>query len=100
MLRNIIAILLASIFTLIVVMPTFVIVLDDSVDVSMFYTASEEEKDKTQEKDNEKDFMAFELNSTLHVAGNELNENNLEYYFEVYKKPNIKLAFPPPKPTL
>ena len=97
MLRNTIAIILSSIFLLIVVMPTVMIVVDDSVDVSMFYTTSEEEKDKNQEKNKEKDFIVLDINNPLQININEFEENNLEYYFKVYKKPHIKLMSPPPK---
>ena len=58
MFRNGLAIILASIFILIVAMPTVIIVLDDSKDVSIFYNTSEEEKDKNQEKNIDKEFLS------------------------------------------
>jgi hypothetical protein len=97
MFKNVLALVLSSIFILVVVMPTVIIVLDDSVDVSIFYNNSEEEKDKSQEKNIDKEFISAKDNTALKINTKALKELSLHYYLKVYKKPHIKLSFPPPK---
>ncbi len=97
MFKSLLAILLSSIFTIIIVLPTLVIAFDNSVDVSMFYTSSEEEKDKNQEKNKELEFIVVTLKHPLENSTIDFTEADLEYYFKAYKKPHIKLTFPPPK---
>lgn len=92
MLKNVVAIILSSIFTLIAVVPTVMMVLDDSTDVSIFYDASEEEKDQDK-----KEFILLAVKKSLLIDANDFEESNLEYYFKSYKKPHIKLTSPPPK---
>lgn len=94
MLKNVVAIILSSIFTLIAVVPTVMMVLDDSTDVSIFYDATEEEKDKNQDK---KEFILLAIKKRLLIDTNDFEESNLEYHFRSYKKPHIKLTSPPPK---
>lgn len=97
MFKNVLALILSSIFILVVVMPTVIIALDDSVDVSIFYNNSEEEKDKSQEKNIDKDFIPSQDNIVLKVNTKAFEKSSLYYYFKAYKKPHIKLTFPPPK---
>ncbi len=97
MLKNVLALILSSIFILVVVMPTVIIVLDDSIDVSIFYNNYEEEKDKSQEKNIDKDFISSKDNTALKINTKTFEESSLHYYFKVYQKPHIKLSFPPPK---
>lgn len=97
MFKNVLAIFLSSFFILIVVMPTVIVVLDDSADVSIFYNSSEEEKDKSQEKNIDKEFISSLENTSLKINVKAFEESSLYYYFNVYKKPHIKLSFPPPK---
>lgn len=97
MLKNVVAITLSSIFILIAVVPTVMIVIDDSADISIFYDASEEEKDKNQDKNKEKEFIILDIKKSLLTHIRDFEKANLEYYFKSYKKPHIKLSFPPPK---
>ncbi|GAB1857845.1 hypothetical protein MHTCC0001_26820 [Flavobacteriaceae bacterium MHTCC 0001] len=97
MLKNFTSIILSILFMLIVAMPTIMMVIDNSLDVSMFYTTSEEEKDKSQEKNKEKDFIVFDMETPLQININDFEDSNLEYYSKIYKKPHIKHNFPPPR---
>jgi hypothetical protein len=97
MFKNLVVILLSSLFIMIAVVPTVMIFLDDAVDVSIFYDASEEEKDKNQDKNKEQDLIVLSVKKSILTYDNDFEEANLEYYFKHYKKPNIKLTFPPPK---
>ncbi|WP_298341075.1 hypothetical protein [uncultured Algibacter sp.] len=97
MFKNVLALILSSIFILVVVMPTVIIALDDSVDVSIFYNNSEEEKDNTQEKNIDKEFIFTLVNTSLKINGKDLEELSLHYYSRTYNKPHIELSFPPPK---
>ncbi|MFS4484198.1 hypothetical protein ACKGJY_14360 [Hyunsoonleella sp. 2307UL5-6] len=100
MFKNVLAIILTSIFILVIVMPSVIIIFDDSADVSIFYNSSEEEKDKTQEKTIDKEFISALVDASLKISTKDFNELYLHYYFRVYKTPNIKLSFPPPKVVL
>ncbi len=97
MFKNGLAIILASIFILIVVMPTIIIVIDDSTDVSIFYSTSEEEKDKSQEKNIDKEFLSFLVKTSVKINVKGFEKFSLQYYFKLYEIPHIELSFPPPK---
>jgi hypothetical protein len=97
MFKNGLAIILSSIFILIIVMPTVIVVLDDSTDVSIFYNTSEEEKDKSQEKNIDKEFVSFLVKASIKITDKDFKESSLHYYLKSYQKPHIELSFPPPK---
>lgn len=97
MLKNGLVIILSSIFLLIIAMPSIIIVLDDSADISIFYNTSEEEKDKSQEKNVDKEFVAFQIKAVLKTKVKNVKAFSLYYYLKSYKKPHIELFFPPPK---
>lgn len=82
-------------FTTFLTTPAVIALVDDSVDVSVFYTFGEEEE-KGSEKNKEIDILFFELGgSDLDIASFEV-ENNIEYFFKNYPKPHLNLISPPP----
>lgn len=97
MFKNVIAVLLSLIFTLIIVLPTVIVAFDDSIDVSLFYNTSEEEKEKSQEKNIDKEFICSIEKDTIKSNVKDFEEFSLEYCFNAYKIPHIELSFPPPK---
>ncbi len=66
-------------------------ILDDTVDISVFYSLSEEEEEIKHAKllfsDNEED---------LDYLRSVLKTNNLCYFFKNYSKPHLNLISPPP----
>ncbi|WP_295983050.1 hypothetical protein [uncultured Algibacter sp.] len=94
--RSIVSIFLSSLFLLFLTAPTIILMIDDSADVSIFYSSSEEEE-KGSEKNKEIELLFFDLNnSALDFASSEV-ENNLLYYFKNYPKPHLNLISPPPE---
>ena len=94
--RNLVSICLSILFLAFLVAPTVITMIDDSVDVSIFYAASEEEE-KGSEKDKEVEVLFFELlNNELDEASS-TEESNLGYYFKKYPKPHLNLILPPPE---
>ncbi len=70
--------------------PSIITILDDSIDISVFYSLAEEE-----EKGGEKIlfFAANAIESDFNLIE---SENNLEYFFKKYTKPHLNLISPPP----
>jgi len=94
--KKIVSIFLSIIFLLFIVTPTIIVLVDDTIDVSIAFSASEEE-----EKGNEKNLDIEVLFSNLKANESDLvfavSENNLGYYFKNYPKPHLILISPPPE---
>jgi len=94
--KKIVSIFLSVIFLLFIVTPTIIVLVDDTIDVSIAFSASEEE-----EKGNEKNLDIEVLFSNLKANESDLvfavSENNLGYYFKNYPKPHLNLISPPPE---
>ena len=96
MFRNIGSILLSLIFLALLAAPTIISLVDDSVDISVFYSTSEEEE------------KSSETSKTFEVVFNNLTGNDADfsftksinhhgYYFKTYPKPHLNLISPPPE---
>jgi len=75
--------------------PTVALIVDDSVDISVFLTSNDdEEKEAEKNKDKEVFFIDYSINeidfTSLKV------ENNLVYFFKKYTKPHLNIISPPP----
>ena len=94
--KRIVSIFLSVIFLLFIVTPTIIVMVDDTIDISIAFSASEEE-----EKGNEKHLDIEVLFSKLKTNESDLvfaiSENNLGYYFKNYPKPHLNLISPPPE---
>ncbi|MFI1744599.1 hypothetical protein [Thalassobellus sediminis] len=93
--RSIISILLSTIFVVLLVAPTVILLVDDSIDITTFYASSEEEE-KGIEKSKDKEVFFSEYNSIESDFALNVAENNVQYYFKKYAKPNLNLISPPP----
>lgn len=100
MIKKFLSVVLSSMFILMIVMPTVILVFDDTADVSIFFSTSEEEKDKNQEKNLDKEFVSLWTKNALKSSEEVFNQINIEYFFETYAKPDIELFSPPPKVVL
>ena len=96
MFRNIGSIFLSLIFLALLAAPTIISLVDDSVDISVFYSTSEEEE------------KSSETSKTFEVVFNKLTGNDADfsyaksmnhhgYYFKKYPKPHLNLISPPPE---
>jgi hypothetical protein len=91
MLKKTISIFFTVVFLGLISAPSIIVVIDDSIDISILYSLSEEEEE----------------NKNLEVIVSENNENtksldyslifeNARYHFKNYPKPHLNLISPPP----
>jgi len=92
MYRNITSIFFIVLFLAFITAPAVIIIVDDSVDISYFYSITEEEEkggkiEVLLNKDsiNQSDFA---------LPNKAINEG---YYFKKYRKPHLNLISPPPE---
>ncbi len=94
--RNFISLILSVLFLTLLTAPSIVAMADDSIDISFFYDASdEEEKGSDKHKNIEVLVAKIDQNDTLFLT-NTAN-NNLGYFFKKYPKPHLNLISPPPE---
>lgn len=94
--KSLVSILLTLIFVGFLTAPTIIKLVDDSVDISIFYTTSSPEEDKGIEKSNNVEVLFTSLlMSDLDFYSKE-NKDNLGFYFKNYSKPHLNLISPPP----
>jgi len=77
--------------------PAILMVIDDSIDVSLFYDVSEEEEEKGNEKNKELDILVVNLNSEFEDSSSSKIQKNLGYCYKKYPKPHLNLISPPPE---
>ncbi|RKE98653.1 hypothetical protein [Ichthyenterobacterium magnum] len=88
--KNVIAIFFSVLFMALITAPSIIIAVDDSCDVSIFYSITEEE-----EKESLKIVPTNELSETECLFASNSNDN-LGYFFKSYLNPHINILSPPP----
>ncbi|MFD2822638.1 hypothetical protein ACFS5M_03095 [Lacinutrix iliipiscaria] len=88
-----ISIFLSVIFLLFIATPTIITIVDDTVDISIIFSTSEEENQ------NHLNVETLFLNKKMNELGLVFTstENNLGYFFKNYPKPHLNLISPPPE---
>jgi len=93
--KKVVSIFLSVGFLLFIIAPTIIVMVDDTIDVSIVFSTSEEE-----EKGNEKHLDIEVLFSKVKTNESDLvyitTDNNLGYYYKKYPKPHLNLISPPP----
>ena len=79
-----------------IVSPTVIIAIDDTVDISMFYGVAEENEEKGKEKNIEIESIFYESTEKEPSLYFNQKENMAFYMFKNYPKPHLNLVFPPP----
>ena len=90
MLKRNISIFFTILFMAIITAPSIILIVDDSVDISVFYSLSEEEEN------NNFKLVFSETNEEDSVFKDLLKRNKLGYFFKNYAKPHLNLISPPP----
>lgn len=90
MLKRNIAIFFTVLFMAIIATPTVIIVLDDTIDISVFYSISEEEEK------NKLELVYLETKEEGNSFIDFLKRKKTAYYFKKYPKPHLNLISPPP----
>lgn len=74
----------------IITAPSVILAVDDSVDISVFYSLSEEEENNNFKlvfsETNDEDCLVYDLSKT----------NDLGYFFKNYLNPHLNILSPPP----
>ena len=83
-------------FTALITAPTIILMVDDSVDISMFYSLSEEEE-KGHETIKNFQVASSDFNQSDLLFDSKLNSNTIGYQFKKYPKPHLNLISPPPE---
>lgn len=94
MLRKVTSILFSVAFLLYTVTPSILMIVDESIDISILFSSSEEEEE-------EKHLTIDVLYSTVRTKNSDLvfaySEKSLAYLDKKYTKPNLNIISPPPK---
>jgi len=85
------------VFAFLIIAPTVILAIDDTTDISYFYSISEEEENNTFKNISELD--VFPSNNILDLESlfSSSKGGNLQYTFKTYPKPHLNLIFPPPE---
>ncbi len=95
MYRKIVSLILSIFFLVFLVAPTIIVMVDDSVDVSLFYAVSEEE-DNCIEKNKDIEVLFTDCHTFLLAFVSNNKVNDIIYYNKKYSKPHLNLISPPP----
>ncbi len=94
-LKKVISILFSIAILSVVVIPTVLVIVDDTFDASISFSVVEEE-----EKGGEKD-LDIELLFDINIDSSDLtfksSEYGMEYFYKRYAKPYLNIISPPPK---
>ncbi|ULC59589.1 hypothetical protein MBM09_01105 [Flaviramulus sp. BrNp1-15] len=94
--KSLTSIILSVIFMMFLVAPTVISIIDDSVDISVFYTSSEEEE-KGIDKNKDVEVLVYHLNTIESCFFSNEQESHTGYFFKNYPKPHLNLISPPPE---
>lgn len=95
--KNILAIFFSIVFVSLITAPTLLVLLDDSIDISLIYDISEEEEEKSSEKNKELEVFVVEFPSELNGYKTSKSKAHTEQAFKTYPKPHLNLISPPPE---
>jgi len=90
MYRTFVAIFFSILFAALITAPSIIIAMDDSVDVSIFYSITEEEENQTLKIFSTNEFVEAECLFTSN------SKDKIGYFFKNYPKPHLNLISPPP----
>jgi len=91
MYKKTVSIFFTVVFLGIISAPSIIVAIDDSIDISVLYSLSEEEENKNLE------VMVFETSEVTDSLPYSLKFENSGYHFKKYPKPHLNLIFPPPE---
>ena len=95
--KSLLAIFFSFVFLSLVIAPTILMSIDNTIDISFIYDISEEEEEKGKEGNKEIEVFVVEFASEVEGFLTSINRGHLEYAFKTYQKPHLNLIFPPPE---
>jgi len=96
MLKRNVSIFFTLLFMATITLPSILVVIDNSIDISFFYDISDEEEEKGSEKNKEVEVFLEDSNHHPLVFSDLKNNDSLDYYYKKYPKPHLNLIFSPP----
>lgn len=99
MLKKTVSIFFTVLFLGIISTPSIIVVIDDSIDISLILSTSEEEE-KGNEKHSDIEVLVSKLKANESYLAFDSSENNLGYYNKMYPKPHLNLISPPPERSI
>ena len=92
--KKVVSIFLSAVFLLFIVTPTILVMVDDTIDISIVFSTSEEEE-SSKHLDIKVLFLKVKTNESdlVYISA----ENNLGYYNKKYPKPHLNHILPPPE---
>ncbi|MCL5127045.1 MULTISPECIES: hypothetical protein [unclassified Algibacter] len=94
--RNLVSIFFLFAFLVFLSAPTVIAIVNDSVDISLFFSMAEEEENGNPKIKNIKDIILENLDNEDFVSLKQ-EKNHLNFYVKKYSKPYLNLISPPPK---
>ena len=94
--RNLVSIFFLFAFVVFLSAPTIIAMVNDSVDVSLFFSMAEEEENGHPKSKNVKDIILENQDQEDFISLAD-EAVHLSYYVENYSKPYLNLISPPPK---
>ncbi|MBU2949883.1 hypothetical protein KO493_04135 [Tamlana agarivorans] len=93
--RHFVSIILSTIFLAFIAAPTVIKIVDESIDISFFYSFAEEEENGSTKNVNKEIVVLADLNneSSFFIS---FKENNMGYVYKSYAIPHLNLVSPPP----
>lgn len=95
--KSLIAYFFSIMFLSLVIAPTLVMVIDDSIDMSFVYDGSEEEEEKGKENSKEFEKFVVELDPEIDDLLSSESTQHSGFTFKTYPKPHLNLISPPPE---
>jgi hypothetical protein len=95
--KNLLAILFSLLFLTLVMAPTIIVVIDNTIDISFVYDMSEEEEEKGSEHSKELEKVVVDFGIEVIALKTTEDLEDLRYTFKSYQKPHLNLIFPPPE---
>ena len=92
MFKKTVSIFFTVLFLGIISAPSIIVAIDDSVDISVLYSLSEEEEENNKVK-----LVVSELDEDTNSYQASFKNKKLGYHFKKYPKPHINLIIPPPE---
>lgn len=96
--KTILAIFFSGLFISLLLAPTIIAVIDNSVDVSLLYSiCEEEEENKENEKNKEFEIAISELDANIQGVIHLVEKESSYLIFQANSCPYVNLIYPPPK---
>lgn len=95
MFKKTVSIFFAVLFLGLISAPSIIVLIDDSIDISIVFSTSEEEE-KGNEKHLDIEIFVSKVKTNESDLVFDFSENNMGYYNKKYPKPHLNLISPPP----